>query len=170
MSTTEKYDTVKQNEYGACCPFVEDAVSEKNYDALKLENQLCFPLYACSREVIKQYKPFLDAIDLTYTQYIAMTALWEKKQLTVKQMGDMLYLDSGTLTPLLKKLEAKGFLNRRRSQEDERNVLVTLTQEGEILREKTLFLSGQVMQKMHLTEEEISSLRRILQKLLEEMA
>ena len=112
----------------------------------------------------------MDAIDLTYTQYIAMTALWEKKQLTVKQMGDMLYLDSGTLTPLLKKLEAKGFLNRRRSQEDERNVLVTLTQEGEILREKTLFLSGEVIQKMHLTEEEISSLRRILQKLLEEMA
>ena len=87
----------------------------EKYDVLKLENQLCFPLYVCTREVIKQYKPFLDAIGLTYTQYIAMTALWEKKQLTVKQMGDMLYLDSGTLTPLLKKLEAKGFLSRRRS-------------------------------------------------------
>ena len=145
-------------------------MSEKTFDALKLENQLCFPMYACSREVIKQYKPFLDAIDLTYTQYIAMTALWEKKQLTVKQMGDMLYLDSGTLTPLLKKLEGKGFLTRKRSEEDERNLLVTLTREGEALREKTLALSGQVMQKIHLTEEEILALRRILHKLLEEMA
>ena len=145
-------------------------MSEKIYDALKLENQLCFPMYACSREVIKQYKPFLDAIDLTYTQYIAMTALWEKKQLTVKQMGDMLYLDSGTLTPLLKKLEGKGFLTRKRSEEDERNLLVTLTEEGKALREKTLALSGQVMQKMHLTEEEIRFLRRVLHKLLEEMA
>ena len=145
-------------------------MSEKIYDALKLENQLCFPMYACSREVIKQYKPFLDAIDLTYTQYIAMTALWEKKQLTVKQMGDMLYLDSGTLTPLLKKLEGKGFLTRKRSEEDERNLLVTLTEEGKALREKTLALSGQVMQKMHLTEEEIRFRRRVLHKLLEEMA
>ena len=170
MSTTEKYDTVKQNEYGACCLFVEDAVSERIFDALKLENQLCFPLYACSRDVIKQYKPFLDAIDLTYTQYIAMTALWEKKQLTVKQLGNMLYLDSGTLTPLLKKLEGKGLLTRKRSQEDERNLLVTLTREGEALREKTLMLSGQIMRKTVLTMDDMMSLRRILQKLLEEIA
>ena len=89
-------------------------MSELNYDALKLKNQLCFPLYACSREVIKQYKPFLDEIDLTYTQYIAMLALWENKEMTVKELGDALYLDSGTLTPLLKKLENKGYVTRTR--------------------------------------------------------
>ena len=144
-------------------------MSEKTYDVLKLENQPCFPLYACSREVIKKYKPFLDAIDLTYTQYIAMAALWEKKRLTVKQMGDMLYLDSGTLTPLLKKLEKKGLLRRKRSEEDERNLLVNLTREGEQLREKALALSGRVMQSVHLEPDELASLRRILQKLLEEM-
>ena len=80
-----------------------------NYDSLKLENQLCFPLYAASRELIKKYKPFLDDLDLTYTQYITLMLLWEQKSMTVKEMGDRLYLDSGTLTPLLKKLESKGY-------------------------------------------------------------
>ena len=76
---------------------------DKRYDALKIENQLCFPLYACSREIVKRYKPFLDKIDLTYTQYIAMMVMWEKKCVNVKELGECLYLDSGTLTPLLKK-------------------------------------------------------------------
>ena len=80
-------------------------MNEQKYDALKIENQLCFPLYACSREIIKQYKPFLDKIDLTYTQYIVMMVMWEKKSVNVKELGECLYLDSGTLTPLLKKLE-----------------------------------------------------------------
>ena len=78
------------------------------YNALKLENQLCFPLYACSKEVVKKYKPFLDELDLTYTQYITMMVMWEKKEINVKELGECLYLDSGTLTPLLKKLETKG--------------------------------------------------------------
>lgn len=80
-----------------------------NYDKLKIDNQLCFPLYACSREIVRLYKPFLDEIDLTYTQYIAMMVLWERKQLTVKQLGEILYLDSGTLTPLLKRWKVQGF-------------------------------------------------------------
>ena len=88
------------------------------YDALKLENQLCFPLYACSKEIVRKYKPFLDELDLTYTQYIAMMVLWEHRQISVKDMGALLYLDSGTLTPVLKKLEQKGYLVRARDSED----------------------------------------------------
>ena len=91
----------------------------EEFDNLKLENQLCFPLYACSKEIIKRYKPFLGAIDLTYTQYITMMVLWDKKELTVKDLGKCLFLDSGTLTPLLKKLETKGYIDRKRSADDE---------------------------------------------------
>ena len=86
------------------------------YARLRLDNQLCFPLYACSREIIRTYKPFLDAIDLTYTQYITMMVVWEERQISVKEMGKRLYLDSGTLTPVLKKLEAKGYVTRKRSE------------------------------------------------------
>ena len=86
------------------------------YDVLKLENQLCFPLYACSKEIVRKYKPFLDEIDLTYTQYISMMVLWEHKAMNVKQMGEYLYLDSGTLTPVLKKLEQKGYVTRQRDE------------------------------------------------------
>ncbi|MBE5783853.1 MAG: MarR family transcriptional regulator [Clostridiales bacterium] len=145
-------------------------MNDQKYDALKLENQLCFPLYACSREVIKKYKPFLDAIDLTYTQYIAMMALWEKKQLTVKTLGEMLYLDSGTLTPLLKKLENKGLVTRKRSEEDERNLLVTLTHKGEALKEEAIAVPGQMGQCLKLPIEDIMALHRILHQMLKDMA
>ncbi len=119
-------------------------IMEKNndnngtYDELKLQNQLCFPLYACSKEIIRAYKPFLDELDLTYTQYITMMVLWEKKEMNVKTLGENLFLDSGTLTPVLKKLEAKGLLKRNRSKDDERNLLVTITSEGEALSFKFL--------------------------------
>ena len=96
------------------------------YEALKLKNQLCFPLYACAKEVVKKYKPYLDEIDLTYTQYIAMMVLWEKKEVNVKELGECLYLDSGTLTPVLKKLEQKDFITRTRDKYDERNVIISL--------------------------------------------
>ena len=108
------------------------------YDCLKLENQLCFPLYACSKEIVRRYKPFLDELDLTYTQYIAMMVMWEKKKTNVKELGECLYLDSGTLTPMLKKLEQKGYLTRRRSTEDERNLMVEITEDGEKLREQAV--------------------------------
>ena len=111
---------------------------DQKYEALRLENQLCFPLYACSREVIKRYKPCLDKLDLTYTQYIAMMVLWERKSVTVKELGSFLYLDSGTLTPLLKKMEAKGLITRRRSGEDERSLIVRLTEKGEKLRDEAV--------------------------------
>ena len=141
-------------------------MGNSKYDSLKLENQICFPLYAASREIIKQYKPFLDEIDLTYTQYIAMLILWEKKTLTVKEMGEFLYLDSGTLTPLLKKLESKGLLTRARSAEDERNLNVTITEAGEQLKEQAVNVPAQMAQCSKLEPEEALTLYRILYKLL----
>jgi DNA-binding MarR family transcriptional regulator len=138
------------------------------YEQLKLENQLCFPLYACAKEIVRRYKPFLDPLDLTYTQYIAMMVLWEKKAVTVKEMGAMLHLDSGTLTPLLKKMEAKGLLIRRRSTEDERSLIVSLTEEGEALREQALDIPAKMSQCVNLEPEEARELYRLLYKLLQQ--
>ena len=139
---------------------------DHKYDALRLENQLCFPLYACSREVIKRYKPFLDKLDLTYTQYIAMMVLWEKKSVTVKELGGYLYLDSGTLTPLLKKMEAKGLITRRRSGEDERSLIVSLTDKGAQLRDEALDVPVQMSKCVMLEPGEAQELYRLLYKLL----
>lgn len=136
------------------------------YDALKIENQLCFPLYACSREIIKQYTPFLDKLDLTYTQYIAMMVLWEKKTVSAKELGEILFLDSGTLTPLLKKLETKGLITRRRSEEDERSLIVTITDEGEKLKEEAVSVPESMARCLILQPEEAAELYRILYKML----
>ena len=141
-------------------------MESSKYDALKLEKQLCFPLYACSREIVKRYKPFLDKLDLTYTQYIAMMVMWEKKCVNVKELGECLYLDSGTLTPLLKKLEAKGFLTRVRSEQDERNLVVTITDNGEKLKEQAVEIPMQIAGCTNLTAEEGMQLYKILYKLL----
>ena len=133
---------------------------------LKLENQLCFPLYACAKEVVRRYKPFLDEIELTYTQYIAMMVLWEKKTVNVKELGEHLYLDSGTLTPLLKKLESRKFITRERSAEDERNVIVTITKAGEGLREKAIEIPAKMSACMPISQQEALTLYNILYKLL----
>lgn len=142
-------------------------MEDKKYDALKLENQLCFPLYAASREVIKKYKPFLDAIDLTYTQYITMMILWERNSVTAKELGEELYLDSGTLTPLLKKLETKGLVGRKRSEEDERNLIVTLTEKGAQLKENAQKIPQQMTKCVQLDKDEKKLLYDLLYKLLE---
>lgn len=115
----------------------------ENYEN-KLEEQLSFPLYACSREVVKAYRPYLDELGLTYTQYISMMVLWKEKQVSVKDLGQRLHLDSGTLTPLLKKLEGKGYLLRKRSRADERVVIAHLTEAGERLQEEAAALPKQV--------------------------
>ncbi len=137
------------------------------YEPLKLKNQLCFPLYAASKEIVRRYKPHLDEIDLTYTQYIAMMVLWEKKQVTVKELGEMLFLDSGTLTPLLKKLEAKGMLHRERSKEDERVLVVTITPEGEALRDKAICIPGKMGCCVQLSEQEAATLYQLLYKIIQ---
>ena len=136
------------------------------YDALKLENQLCFPLYACAKEVVRRYKPYLDKLDLTYTQYITMMVLWDEKELNVKELGRRLFLDSGTLTPLLKKLEAKGYLTRHRSSEDERSLLIRVTPEGMQIRERAVDVPAKMGQCICLDPEEARSLCSILQKIL----
>ena len=129
-------------------------MDHSKYDALALENQLCFPLYAASREVIKLYRPHLDALNLTYTQYIAMMVLWAERRINAKELGKRLFLDSGTLTPVLKSLEAKGWVRRSRSQEDERMLLVELTPSGEALREKARAIPGSIPPCFHLNPEE----------------
>lgn len=139
------------------------------YDSLKLENQLCFPLYVCAKEVVRQYKPFLDEIDLTYTQYITMMVMWEHKQITVKELGDYLYLDSGTLTPVLKTIEKKGYITRARSKEDERNLIVTLTSEGEALKEKASEIPTKVSKCISLEPEDAAELYRILHAVMDGM-
>lgn len=141
-------------------------MSERNDDVLKLENQVNFSLYACARETIKLYKPFLDKLDLTYTQYITMLVLWECGQTTVKELGRRLYLDSGTLTPLLKKLEEKGLIDRRRSTSDERNLIITITPDGEALKEQAVDIPGQMAKCLVLTHEETIQLYHLLYKML----
>ena len=139
---------------------------DNNYDALRLDRQLCFPLYACAREMIKLYKPALDELDLTYTQYISMMVLWEKRSVSVKELGEELYLDSGTLTPLLKKMEAKGLLTRRRSAEDERSLIVSLTEKGLALRDQAMAVPPRMIRCVNLEPEERKELFRLLYKLL----
>ncbi len=136
------------------------------YDGLKLENQLCFPLYAVSREVIKKYRPYLDALDLTYTQYITMMVFWEEKKISVKELGKKLYLDSGTLTPVLKSLEAKGFVKRYRSTEDERVLIVEITNKGEALRDKAVSVPAEVSKCIRLEQGEAIKLYELLYKVL----
>ena len=141
-------------------------MNRQDYDGLKLERQLCFPLYAASREVIKRYRPYLDPLDLTYTQYIAMMVLWERGRLSVKEMGKKLFLDSGTLTPVLKSLEAKGYVRRNRSSEDERVLLVEMTEEGEALRERAADIPEKMAACVDLEPQEALQLYALLYKLL----
>ncbi len=139
----------------------------KNEDLLKLENQLCFPIYACSREIIKAYHAPLKALNLTYTQYIVMMVLWEHSGLAVRELGEMLYLDSGTLTPLLKKMEARGLLTRQRSEEDERVVLVQITAEGRALRAQAQAVPQAMACRLPLSDTEAKTLYGLLYKILD---
>lgn len=135
-------------------------------DCLKLENQLCFPLYVCSKEVIKKYKPYLDEFDLTYTQYIALMVLWEEHDINVKSLGQKLFLDSGTLTPLLKKLETKGYVIRKKSDSDERNLIISITKKGENLKNKLKDIPSKVGSCINLDEREALELYKLLYKIL----
>ena len=137
------------------------------YDCLKLQNQLCFPLYVCSKEIVRKYKPFLDEVDLTYTQYITMMALWEKGECNVKELGECVYLDSGTLTPLLKKLEAKELVERKRSKEDERNLVIALTPKGLKLKDKAIEIPAKMGGCVNIEPEDAAVLKKLLDKVLE---
>jgi DNA-binding MarR family transcriptional regulator len=141
-------------------------VIDLDNEQLKLENQLCFPLYASAKEVVKRYKPYLDEIGLTYTQYIAMMVLWEHQTINVKTLGEYLHLDSGTLTPLLKRLEAAGFIKRKRDSKDERNVIIKLTPAGEALKEPASLIPEKIKQCLPISDEEAITLYRLLYKIL----
>ena len=136
------------------------------YDTLKLENQLCFPLYAASREVIKRYHPYLTELGLTYTQYITMMVLWADAKVSVKELGQRLFLDSGTLTPVLKSLEEKGYVERHRSSEDERVLIVEITESGEALKERAVSIPEKIAGCVRLDTEEAMQLYKILYKIL----
>ncbi len=139
---------------------------EEKKELLKLKNQISFPIYLCSKEIIRKYTPFLNKLDLTYTQYIVMMYFWERKQSNIKDLGEIMLLDSSTLTPLLKKLENKGYLKRARSSVDERNLSITLTKEGERLKEKAADIPDQVKKCINLSEEETKVLYTLIYKIL----
>lgn len=136
------------------------------YESLKLSNQVCFPLYATAREIIKLYKPFLDKYNLTYTQYITMLVLWEDEKITVKELCKRLYLDSGTLTPVIKKLEAMELIVKYRDKSDERVVIVELTSKGKDLKEQVVEVPEQVFCKVGGNTEQLLTLKHILEDIL----
>ncbi len=138
----------------------------KDYPQLRLGSQLCFPLYACSKEIVRRYAPLLEPYNLTYTHYIVMMVLWEKKEVTVSDLGKQLYLDSGTLTPVLKKLEAHGYVARSRRADDERCVVVSPTQEGWDLQEKLSGVPAAIGGCMNLSPEDAATLYGLLYKVL----
>jgi DNA-binding MarR family transcriptional regulator len=142
----------------------------EKYDVLKLDNQLCFPLYAAGKEIVKKYVPVLDKLGLTYTQYLAMMVLWDGDGISVKELGSKLFLDSGTLTPLLKSMEKKGFVIRRRNEADERVVSIFLTDEGRNLREKALHVPETVGKCAKLSPDEAKQLYALLYKLLNNLS
>lgn len=138
-----------------------------SYDNLKIENQICFPLYACAKEVTRRYKPLLDKLDLTYTQYIVMMVMWEYKKMNVKELGEKVYLDSGTLTPLLLKLEAKGYISRTKDRDDARNLILKVTNKGLDLREKAKQVPQKMSKCVKLSVEEAKVLYKTLYKILD---
>jgi len=136
------------------------------YECLRLENQLCFPLYVCAKEVVRKYKPFLDPLDLTYTQYITMMVMWGRGRISVKDIGALLHLDSGTLTPLLRKLEDKGYVERTRDPLDERSVIIGITPEGEALKEKAKHIPASVGSCLNISPEDAQVLYGILTRMM----
>lgn len=138
----------------------------ENLKQLKLENQICFPLYVIAKEITGLYRPFLDELDMTYSQYLVMMVLWENDGLTVSHIGDKLFLDSGTLTPLLKRLETKGFIVRKRKKEDERVVEAFLTEVGKQLQQKACEIPKKIQQKIGIEPEDLIQLKDTIQKIL----
>lgn len=139
---------------------------KKEKDSLKLENQLCFPIYLCSKEIIRRYTPLLEELDLTYTQYIVMMYFWERETSNVKSIGNALLLDSSTLTPLLKKLEKKGYVSRVRSSVDERNLEIVITDKGKELKEKARSIPEKMANCIGLSEEDAITLYSLMYKVL----
>ncbi|WP_438432653.1 MarR family winged helix-turn-helix transcriptional regulator [Gorillibacterium sp. sgz500922] len=149
---------------------MNEPLLEPDGERLKLDNQLCFAFYVCSKEIIKKYRPLLTPLGLTYTGYITLLALWEKDNIPVKTLGERLYLDSGTLTPLLKKLESQGFIKRTRSDKDERQVFVSLTEAGRELKNQAAGIPQQLVESFEMDECQAKQLIESLHGLMEQTA
>lgn len=143
--------------------------NKRCYDSLMLGNQICFPLYACSKEIVRRYRKPLEELNLTYTQYIVMMALWEHGGMTEGELGRIVHLDSGTLAPLLKRLEKQGYLTRTRPDGNERKLYLSLTVEGEALKDRAIRVPAEMQGCIDLPEEELSELKRLLDKALARM-
>ena len=143
--------------------------NKDKYDLLKLDRQLCFPLYAVSKEIVRKYKPFLDEINLTYTQYITMMVLWEDEEILVKDLGEKLFLDSGTITPVLNGLEKRGYATRRRSETDKRDVYAVITEEGMNLRDKAVTIPERIGGCVPLDPEKAMTLYQILHEMMDKL-
>ena len=141
----------------------------EKYDGLKLDNQICFPLYACAKEVVRQYRKPLEKLNLTYTQYVVMMVLWEHGGMTEKELGEIVHLNSGTLAPLLKRLEKQGFVDRIRPENNERKLYISLTKEGEELKTKAVCVPQTMQRCINLSDNEIRQLRTLLDKALTHM-
>ena len=142
---------------------------DNDFERLKLCNQVCFPLYACSKELVRQYGPYLKELDLTYTQYIVMMVMWEKEKASSRDLAECLHLDYGTLTPVLKRLELAGYISRERSEEDERLLTLSLTKEGKKLKAKAVHIPGEIATKVGLTDDEFKTLYALTYKALANM-
>lgn len=138
-------------------------------ELVKLEDHLCFSLYACSRAIFRLYRPFLDELNLTYPQYLVLLVLWERKQSSVKELGELLGLDSGTLTPMLKRMEAAGLVERKRSVEDERVVMITITKVGNLIKEKAVCIPRSLLESTGMTAEEVITINNVIKKLLQKV-
>ena len=149
---------------------MNNALTQTNEESLLLENQLCFPLYACAKEVVRQYREPLEPLNLTYTQYIVMMVLWEFGEMTEGELGKKVHLDSGTLAPLLKRLEKTGYINRVRPENNENKLFPSLTAEGKSLKERALDVPSRMQGCIPLSEDELYLLRDLLNRALAEMS
>lgn len=145
-------------------------VTKDRYESIRLKNQLCFPLYACSKEIIRQYRKPLEKLGLTYTQYVVMMVLWEDGGMTEGDLGKKVYLDSGTLAPLLKRMEKQGIINRVRPDDNERKLFISLTEKGEAMKEQALDVPKAMNGCIDLPEDELRELKRLLDKAVSGMS
>ena len=145
---------------------MKNAQTRDKYDCIRIGNQICFPLYACAKEIVRQYRKPLEELNLTYTQYIVMMVLWEYGEMTEGDLGRIVHLDSGTLAPLLKRLEKQGYVNRTRPDDNERKLLISLTEDGDLLRDKALEVPCKVSDSLKLSEDDLTQLKALLDKLM----
>ena len=148
---------------------MEHSKTANKYDCIRLGNQLCFPLYACAKEVIRQYREPLEELNLTYTQYVVMMVLWEHGDMTEGELGKIVHLDSGTLAPLLKRLEKQGYIDRVRPENNERKLILSLTETGEALKERAIRIPEVMQGCINLPQEELIQLKQLLNKALIQM-